>query len=384
MDRTPFLLRPDVTFLNHGSFGACPGPVFARYQALQRELENQPVEFLGRRLHDLLAEARAALAGFVGAGADDLVFASNATTALNIVARSLALGPGDEVLTCDHEYGALDRTWRFLARKRGFRYVRQPLPLPLREPDDVVAAIWNGRTAATRVLFLSHITAPTALTLPVAELVALARDAGIITIIDGAHAPGQIDLDLDHLGADFYAGNCHKWMMAPKGAAFLHARREGQELVEPLVVSWGYEAQQPGPSRFIDEQEWTGTRDPSAWLTVPAAIAFMADNDWEQQRRRCREMLRNFRRRYHQMTGLAPICPERGEWFRQMAAVPLPSDCDGQALKSSLYDRFRVEVPVVELNGVEYLRASAQGYNQPEDYDRLLHGLERLLQEGRG
>ncbi len=330
MDRTPFLLRPDVTFLNHGSFGACPRPVFQRYQEIQREIEDQPVEFLGRRLHGLLAQARAALGGYLGADADDLVFVTNATTGLNIVARSLDLGPGDEVLTCDHEYGALDRTWRFLGKKRGFRYVRQPLPLPLGDPQQVVDAVWSGVTDRTRVLFISHITAPTALTLPVELLVRLAREAGIISIIDGAHVPGQLDLNLDRLGADFYSGNCHKWMMAPKGAAFLHARRAVQHLVEPLVVSWGYEAAEPGPSRFIDEQEWTGTRDPAAWLTVPAAIDFMEQNHWAGQRDRCHAMLVDWRRRYAQLTGLPPLCPEGPDWFRQMAAVPCPARRGGR------------------------------------------------------
>jgi isopenicillin-N epimerase len=379
MDRSPFQLRPGIHFLNHGSFGSCPLPVFQRYQEIQREIEAQPVEFLGRRLHTLLAEARAELARFVGAGTDDLVFVPNATTGLNIVARSLALGPGDEVLTTDHEYGALDRTWRFLAAKRGFRYIRQPLPLPLTDPRQVVEAVWSGRTDSTRVLFLSHLTAPTALTLPVAELVQLARENGIISIIDGAHAPGQVDLNLDGLGADFYAGNCHKWMMAPKGAAFLHARKEMQHLVEPLVVSWGYEAEEPGPSRFIDEQEWTGTRDPSAWLSVPAAIAFMRENGWAEVRNRCHQLILDTHRRYFDLTGLTPICPAHRTWFTQMAAFPLPPGTDWRRLKADLYERFQVEIPIVALNGVAYLRASAQGYNLPGDYDRLLEGLEALL-----
>jgi len=221
-----FLLDPDVIFVNHGSFGACPRPVFAAYQAWQRELERQPVEFLGRRFAALIAEARTALGAYVGAGADDLVYVPNATTGLNIVARSLELAPGDEVLATDHEYGALDRTWRFICAKRGARYVRQPVELPITSAEEVVEAVWAGVTDRTRVLFLSHITSPTAIIIPVAELVRRAREAGIITVVDGAHAPGQIPLDLESLGVDFYAGNCHKWMMAPKGSAFLYARRE--------------------------------------------------------------------------------------------------------------------------------------------------------------
>ncbi|MBU0496050.1 MAG: aminotransferase class V-fold PLP-dependent enzyme [Chloroflexi bacterium] len=207
--RDLFLLRPDVIFFNHGSFGACPRPVFEAYQAWQLELERQPVEFLGRRHAALMHEARAALEAFVGAAADDLVYIPNATTGVNIVARSLPLAPGDEVLTTDHEYGAMDRTWRFVCGQRGTRYVRQPVPLPITSVEQVVDAIWAGVTPHTRVLFLSHITSPTAVTLPVTELVHRAREAGLITVIDGAHAPGQVPLDLTALGVDFYLANCH-------------------------------------------------------------------------------------------------------------------------------------------------------------------------------
>lgn len=379
MHRDMFLLRPGVTFLNHGSFGACPRPVFEYYQELQRELEAQPVEFLGRQYYRRLAEARAALAAYLGAAADDLVFVTNATTGLNIVARSLDLQPGDEILSCDHEYGALDRTWRFLCGKTGARYVRREIPLPLGDPQQVVDAIWAGRTPRTRVLFLSHITSPTALILPVKQLVDLARQAGILTIIDGAHAPGQLDLSLDELGADFYAGNCHKWLMAPKGAAFLHARREVQHMVEPLVVSWGYEALEPGPSRFVDHQEWTGTRDPSAWLTVPRAIRFLQEHRWDRERARCHAMLLDAHARITALTGQTPICPADGTWFRQMAALPLPPGSNPAALKNELYDQYKIEIPLLELGGRAYIRPSAQGYNQPEDYDLLLRGLGDLL-----
>ena len=379
MKRDLFLLRDDVVFLNHGSFGACPRPVFEEYQRLQREIESQPLEFLDRQYHTRLAGARTALAAFVGCGADDLVFVSNATTGLNIVARSLGLQPGDEVLATDHEYGALDRTWRFLCGKSGARYVRQRLTLPVTTPEQVVEEIWAGVTNRTRVLFLSHITSPTALRLPVKELVDRAREAGLITIIDGAHAPGQIDLDLSAIGADFYSGNCHKWMMAPKGAAFLHARPEVQHLIEPLVVSWGWESRHPGPSRFLDHQEWTGTRDPSAWLAVPAAIRFLQEHDWDRERRRCRAMIQDVREKITALTGLEPICPANGRWFEQMHALPLPRDIDGPALQKDLWEKFNIEIPVIDLNGRCFLRPSAQGYNTPDDYELLVEALTRLL-----
>lgn len=379
MNRDMFLLRPGITYLNHGSFGACPRPVFEHYQQVQRDIEAQPVEFLGREYYDRLAEARGSLARFLGAGPDDLIFVTNATTGLNIVARSLDLQPGDEILSTDHEYGALDRTWRFLCKKSGARYIRQPIPLPLSDPQEIIDAVWSGKTNRTKVLFLSHITASTAMIFPVAELVRRGREAGLITIIDGAHVPGQMELDLTALGADFYAGNCHKWMMAPKGAAFLHARPEVQHLVEPLVVSWGYESLEPGPSEFIDHQEWTGTRDPSAWLTVPKAIEFLFSNNWQVERERCHRMICDVHQQITELTGQQPICPVSDQWFRQMAALPLPPETNLNALKIDLYDQFQIEIPILELGGRCYIRPSAQGYNQPEDYDHLVRGLGKLL-----
>ena len=379
MNRDMFLLRSGVTFLNHGSFGACPKPVFEYYQQIQREIEDQPVEFLGRQYYSRLAGARAALAAYVGSGPDDLFFVPNATTGLNIVARSLDLQPGDEILSTDHEYGALDRTWRFIGTKTGARYIRREIPLPLTDPQQVVDAVWSGKTSKTKVLFISHITSPTALILPVAELVKRGREAGLITIVDGAHVPGQLDLDLNALGADFYSGNCHKWMMAPKGAAFLHARPQMQHLVEPLVVSWGYESLDPGPSQFIDHQEWTGTRDPSPWLSVPRAIEFMEQNNWLAERERCHRMILDVHALITALTGEAPICPASDTWFRQMAALPLPAGTDIKALKNELYDQFQIEIPLLELGGRGYIRPSAQGYNQPEDYDLLVRALGELL-----
>ena len=376
--RDLFLLRPGVVYLNHGSFGACPRPVFERYQAWQRELEAEPVEFLGRRFAELMRGARGALAAFVGADPDDLAFVPNATTGLNVVARSLHLEPGDEVLATDHEYGALDRTWTFICEKRGARYVRRPLPLPIASAEGIVDAVWSGVCDRTGVLFLSHVTSTTAVALPVAELIRRARERGIITVIDGAHAPGQVPLDLSALGADFYAGNCHKWMNAPKGSAFLYARAEGQPLLEPLVVSWGWRSDRPGPSRFVDEHEWQGTRDVAAYLTVPAAIEFMRDHNWEEVQRACHDLVAAARDRINAITGLEPLTPAGREWFGQMATVALPH-CDHEALQRRLFDEFKIEIPTFSWNGGSYLRVSIQAYNDEADVHALVHALSLLL-----
>ena len=379
-----FFLDPDVVFLNHGSFGATPRPVFEKYQAWQRELERQPVEFLGRRFIDLMRDARAALAAYVHTDADNLVYVPNATTGLNVVARSLPLKPGDEIVTTDHEYGALDRMWRFLCRRTDAIYNPQPIPLPVTTAEDFIERVWQGVTPRTRVLFLSHITSPTALIFPITELCRRARDAGIISIIDGAHAIGQIPLDMNAIGADFYASNAHKWLCAPKGSAFLYARPEAQHLVEPLVVSWGYEAEKPSASRFVDEQEWAGTRDIAAYLATPEAIRFCEAHHWDAVRARCHALARNARERIGALTGLPPICPDSTDWYMQMVALPLPpidmtKDAFGRVpLQARLMDEFKIEVPIVVWNGKPYIRVSIQAYNTPEDVERLVEALGQL------
>jgi isopenicillin-N epimerase len=383
--RPLYLLDPDIAFLNHGSYGACPRPVFEAYQRFQHELEQQPVAFLGRRASGLLAEARSALAGMLGVGGNDVVFFPNPSTALNMVARSLSLEPGDEILSTDHEYGALDRTWSFICGKTGARYRRVPFPLPMTTHEEFVEQFWSHVTPRTRVVFLSHITSPTALTFPVAEICRRAKAAGILSIVDGAHAPGQLDLDLKALGADIYAGACHKWLSAPKGSAFLYANAETQEWLEPLVVSWGWGddviAPRPGmgESRFISFHEWQGTRDIAAFLATTAAIRFQAEHDWPAVRQRCRALLSAARARVEALTGLPSICPDTPDWFTQLAAMRLPESVDPVALKNRLWDEFRVEVPVMQWQGHKLLRISVAAYNGAADIDQLIHALRRCL-----
>ncbi len=376
-----YLLRPDIAFLNHGSFGACPGPVFEMYQRWQRELVSQPVEFLGRRLHDLLTEAREHLARYVGTSADNLVFVPNATHGMNSVARSLRLEPGDEVLLTNHEYGAVERTWRFLCEQAGAQYRSQPITLPITSAEMLLEQLWAGVTERTRIIVVSHITSPTALIFPVAAICRRAAEQGILTVIDGAHAPGQIDLDLEAIGADFYTGNCHKWLCAPVGACFLYARPDRQPLLHPLVVSWGWQARKPGPSPFQDYFEWTGTSDPSAYLSVPAAIAFQEQRDWPQVRLACHRLAVEARQRIAALTGLDQICPDSPEWWNQMCSLPLPltQPAAAEALKQTLWETYHIEVPIVEWQERFFVRVSIQAYNAPRDVDRLVDALAALL-----
>ncbi len=310
--RDLFLLRDDIVFLNHGSFGACPRPVHNQYQYLQRELESNPVAFLAseRELPGRMAAARQELAHFVGAGRDDLVFVPNATFGLNVAAHSLGLMRGDEVVITDHVYGAVDRTWTWVCERQGARLVKARVDLPVESIEQVVEEVWSQVTDRTRVLCLDHITSPTALIMPIRELVRRARRAGITTVIDGAHAPGMINLDLEELGADIYVGNCHKWLMAPKGAAFLWARSDVQPRLNPLIVGWGWRSDRPGSSRFVDEHEQIGTRDPAACLAVPAAIKFRREHDWPKVQRQCHALVRQVRAELSRLTGLSPVCPD--------------------------------------------------------------------------
>jgi len=377
--RDSFLIDPNIIFLNHGSFGATPRPVFDSYQRWQRELECQPVEFLGRRADELLNNARAVLADYLGTRKDNLVFVTNATTGVNIIARSLKLGPGDEVLASDHEYGACDRCWRFLSETNGFKYIRQPLTIPIQSEQELIDDFWQGVTNRTRVIFLSHITSSTAVILPIKEICKRARLAGILTVIDGAHAPGQLELDLDDLGADFYTGNLHKWLCAPKGSAFLFARPDVQDLAKPLVVSWGWQSDNPGASTFVDWHQWTGTRDISAFLAVPDAINFQAQNHWPQIRRRCHELASLVRQQVTHLTGVVPLYPDSENWYRQMGTVPLPNFVDIEKLKIELYERFRIEIPLIQWNNFKLMRFSLQAYNTIEDVTMLVRGLKELL-----
>jgi isopenicillin-N epimerase len=377
--KSQFLLDPDVVFLNHGSFGATPLPVFESYQRWQRELERQPVEFLGRRASDLLGNARQVLSQYLGTQRDNIVFVPNATTGINIVARSLSLKDGDEVLTTDHEYGAMDRTWKYLSKQARYKYINHPINLPVETGESFVNDFWKGVTSRTKVIFISHITSPTALIFPVADICRRAREEGILTVVDGAHAPGQIPLNLDSIGADFYSGNLHKWLCAPKGSAFLFARPEVQHLLEPFIVSWGWESDTPGPSRFVDLYEWTGTRDISPFLAVPNAIQFQIDNHWDRVREECHTLASQARNQLAAITGIEPFYPDDPSWFAQMGSAELPSYVDIGQLKSQLYADYRIEIPLVNWNGKKLIRFSFQAYNSINDLDQLTQAIKKLL-----
>ena len=373
-----FLLRDDVTYLNFGSFGACPRPVFEAYQNFQLELEQEPVRFLIYNGPEYLKKARFALGEYLNCHGDDVVCVTNPSYAVNIVAKSLDLKPGDEILTTDLEYGACDRTWKYYCHQKGATYVRQPIRFPLESKEDFVQQFMSGVTENTKMIFISHITSSTALRLPVEEICALAASQGIMTFVDGAHGPGQVHVDLAELNADIYTGASHKWMLCPKGASFLYVRRSLQHLFDPLLISWGYEAALPSHSQFLDYHELQGTRDTSAFCAIPAAIGFMQENNWKEVSADCRKMVIHHSARMNELCGSKPLAPVDDDFTAQMYSTELnASVADGLHLR--LWSEYRIQIPVMPHDGKFFLRYSINGFNTAEDLEYLFEALEKEL-----
>jgi isopenicillin-N epimerase len=382
-------LDRNVAFLNHGSFGACPTEVLRHQAALRVEMEAEPVRFLGRELDGRLDVAREALAAFVGADPDDLAFVANATGGVNAVLRSLTLSAGDELLTTDHAYAACRNTLDYVAGRCGARVNVAVIPLPAASRDAVVDAVLAKVTPRTRLALLDHITSPTGLILPIERLVAELARRGVETLVDGAHAPGMIPLDLRTLGATYYSANCHKWLCAPKGSAFLWVRRDRQADIHPLTISHGATAVRPGRSRFRLEFDWTGTQDPTAWLTVPKAIDYMSglvSGGWPALMARNRALALAARELLCVAAGTPPPCPD--QMIGSLASVILPDSPTMETgwrvrdpLQGRLFDGWGIEVPIMRWPGApkRLLRISAQLYNSPEQYSHLAQALRDEL-----
>jgi isopenicillin-N epimerase len=313
-----FLLNPNITFLNHGSFGACPKPVFEAYQKWQLMLEQEPIQFITKTGIEYLNESRKALADFVHCNEEDLVYMTNPSTAMNTVIKSLKLEAGDEILTTNQEYGAMDRTWGYYCNKVGAKYIHQDITLPLTDKETFLKEFWSGLTPRTKIIFISQMTSPTSLIFPVKEICDKARKLGIMTIVDGAHVPAHIPLDIKDLDPDVYTGACHKWMLAPKGNSFLYVRKTLQPEIDPLVISWGYEAEFPSSSQFQDYHQFQGTRDFSAFLTTPAAIEFLKEHDWDTRSKACRQLLQHYYPIVAKELDSHVICPVTDEFLGQI------------------------------------------------------------------
>lgn len=373
-----------MTFLNHGSFGACPLEVMEVQTQLRKQLERQPLRFVMREWEPLLDDARNKLAAFVGANSQDLVFVPNATTGVNAVLRSLQFNPEDELLTTNHEYNACRNALNFIATRTGARVVVAKIPFPIESPQQVVEAVLDKVSSRTRLALLDHVTSQTGLIFPLQQLVEKLRECGVDTLIDGAHAPGMIPLNLPAIGATYYTGNCHKWLCAPKGAAFLYVRREKQSEIRPLTISHGANSNRTDRSRFQLEFDWTGTDDPTAWMCVPEAIAFMErllPGGWNELMATNNSLVLQARHLLCEALGVQPPCPD--EMIGSMAVVPMPEELENRnflALHDELLDRFNIEVPFIPWEDKPKLlmRVSAQIYNTLEQYEYLARVLGKL------
>ena len=395
---SPWRLRPDVTFLNHGSFGACPAPVLGRQRELADELEAGPVSFLDTTFEDRLDAARRAVAEFLNADPEDLVFVPNATTGVSAVLRSLRFEPGDEILTTDHEYNATLNALAEVARASGAEVVIARLPLEIESGEQVLAAILEAVTPRTRLALVSHITSPTATILPIEEIVRELAARGIDTLVDGAHAPGQVPVDLRRLGAAYWTGNGHKWLCGPKGSAVLHVRDDRRDRIHALTMSHGLNDPRPDRPRLWKEFDWTGTGDPTPALALPTAIDVIGrlhQNGWPGVMAANHDFVIEGRRRIAEALGVTPRIP--AALHGSMAIVPLPipttaaTAATALALKTALMDEDRIEVPITAFpvsaarlrQGDEptalAVRISAQRYNEASDYERLAEALVRRL-----
>jgi isopenicillin-N epimerase len=385
--RSQVLLDPAVANLNTGSFGPLPRPVFERVTALRRRLAEGPMDFLIRQAPPLLWEARERLAAFLGGDPRRLLFTANVSAAVNVVASSLRLATPGEVLLTDHEYGAMHWCWERAAARQGLTLRTFPLPILAGDPAEIVRAFRDALTERTRLLFFSHVLSPTGLVLPARDVCAEARRRGVLTVIDGAHAPAMVPVELDAIGCDFYGGNCHKWLLAPTGSGFLYLGRGSEDRLQPLQVSWGWhhdrtrpdERDEFGSTPRLRALEFEGTRDPCPWLAVPAAIDFQAALGWGRIRERIREMSGHVRRSLGGLAGLSPATPEHPELRGSMTAFRLPPGVDVTALRRGLWEDHRIEAPVVERPEGPLIRVSTHFYNTEEEIDRLAAALAGLL-----
>lgn len=374
-----FSLNQNITFLNFGSFGACPKPIMEDYHKWQFEMESEPVQFITVNGYKYLKESRETLGNYINCDADDLVYVPNPSYAINIIAKSINLKAGDEILTTNLEYGAMDKTWNYYCKQKGAKYIRQHITLPLTTKDFFIEEFFKGLTSNTKAIFISQITSSTALILPVKEICEMAKEKGLLTIVDGAHVPGHIPLNLAELQADIYTGACHKWMMTPKGCSFLYVTKDQQSWIDPLVISWGFDSDFPSHSQFLDYHQLQGTRDFTAFLTVPKAIEFLKINDWNKQSADCRKLVKENAMRFCDLLGTKPLCPLTDEFLGQMFSIPIHTP-EPDTLQRDLFEAYKIEIPVMRHGNDVYLRYSIQVFNSQKDLDKLYDALKEIIE----
>ena len=375
--RDLFLIDPKVTYLNHGSYGACPKSVFLDYQNFQKKLEKQPVQFMTKYFWEDLKITRDTLGDFIKCDGDDILLFPNPTTAINNIIENLDIAEGDEILTTQHEYGALIRAWNRLSIRKSFSFIQQKIDLPLGSKETFIDQFCAGINERTKIIFISHITSQTALIFPVEEICKIAKSKGIVTIIDGAHAPGHIDLDITQIGCDYYTGACHKWMCAPKGSSFLYVAKNFQKGMSPQIMSWGEKGDDPGPSQFLMDFQWQGTKDMSAFLAIPSAIRFLQENKWKEKSVISKNLISHLAGRLKDILGTESLFKNKN-WIGQMISHPLPLDSPVN-LKDMLWNDFKIEVPIFDWGKRNFIRVSAHFYNDQKDMDHLIKALKDIF-----
>ena len=371
-----FMLDPKITYLNHGSFGACPTPIFNELIKWQKKLELEPTKHLAFDIYEYLEQSRISLSNYIDCNKDDIIFSPNPSTALNTVIKSLDLKKNDEILTTNHEYGALDKTWKFICKKTGAKYIQTDIPLPFLSEEDFIERLEAKITSKTKIIFASHITSSTAIIFPAKKISALAKKHNLFCIIDGAHAPAFIDLSIKKINCDVYVGACHKWMCSPKGVSFLYVKKNHQNKIDPLVVSWGYDSDFPSKSKFLDYHQWQGTKDMSAYLTIPYTIKFLKENNWNKIREKCNKINIWARNEINNLLDKENICDNK--FLGQMSSIYMDIEANPKN-NIEFYKKYNIQVPFILWNNKSFFRISIQVYNTKEDIHKLLYALKKHM-----
>ena len=385
-----FILNPNITFLNHGSYGACPISVFEENQKWQRKMERDPVKFMHEDVYGFLEKSRERLGNYINCDKDSIIYFPNPTHAVASVIDNIKVKKNDEVLSTNLEYGSCDRMWFYHSKIHEYKYVQSNIQMPILDKESFLKDFWSSLSKKTKFVFISHITSGTAMLLPIREIIEESKRLGLYTIIDGAHAPGQIPLDIIELDPDYYIGACHKWMCAPKGSSFLYVRKELQDNMEPYLKSWGWGSefdefknttQHKSKSLFQNKFQWQGTRDMSAFLTVPKAIEFQENYNWNDVIRRCKNLIVDTRNEITTLTGIPKICPD--DFLIQMTTIVFPF-IGHLELKQLLYNDYQIEIPTYYKDGITAFRISIQGYNTTDDADYLVKSLHAIMNNKNG
>tara|TARA_Y100001960_G_scaffold315732_1_gene381693 strand:+ start:119 stop:1297 length:1179 start_codon:yes stop_codon:yes gene_type:complete len=379
-----FILDPQTVYLTHGTFGGCLKTAFDNKVKWHKKIESDPFDFINNHAFNDLEYSRKILSNYLNCSYQDIVYFPNPSTALNAVIKSMPLSNGDEVLTTSHEYGSLDRTWKYYSSLKGYIYKSITIDIPYDDKQIFIDSFLNQITDKTKIIYLSHITSSTGLIFPVKEICEIARKHNIISIVDGAHAPGQIPVDISKINPDIYVGACHKWMCSPKGVSFLYAKKTIQNSIDPLVISWGWNSDNPGQSQFIDYHQYQGTNDISAYLTIPSIIDFFEKKNWIDIQKKCHELIVDFLNNYkdkiilssNNQNHIAQMLSFKINSNSKLVRDVLNNPNEILNAQNKIFDYNQIRIPVIVWNQEIFMRVSIQAYNKPQDLEKMLEMLK--------